>query len=537
MTMSSCGLFRLNFKGKVPKAGSYPEFTRKDSLHGGLSPMRTCYDVTFYHLTIKPEPKTKTISGSVEMTFEVKTPTAEIQLDLANKLEIAGIYDGENKLQFEREFDAIRVQFPSHLQTGVSKTIIIVYGGKPQSARKPPWDGGLVWKKDKNKNPWIGVACEDEGASIWWPLKDHMTDEPDSVRISIEVPKGLKGISNGKLVEVIKGEQTDTWVWQTSYPINLYNITFYVGDFEKITIPHQNKELEFYVLPYSAEKAKEHFKQTVPILEYFEKAFGEYPWWNDGFKMVESPFEGMEHQTAIAYGNGYKNSPPYYFDYIILHETAHEWWGNSLSATDMSELWLHEGFATYSEAMYVEEKFGYQAYLNYLLMYRIGILNKRPVIGPRDVHYTKYKDGDLYVKGAWFLHSLRFAIDNDSLFTAIIQTFAVENRMQSVTTEDFLNLVKRKTGKDFGWLFQQYLYQRESPVLVYQYKPGEEKNTVSYYWENTVEGFNLPVLFKFESGEKWVTPTREIQTMDFTGNRLSIPYYPFYFGSRKVKKI
>jgi aminopeptidase N len=538
LIMASCSLIGVNFSGKVPKsAGSIPSFTRKDSLHGALSPLRTCFDVTFYHLAIKPDPKTKTISGKVEMTFQIKEPCSAIQIDLAERMEIKGIWDGDTELKFSREFSAVKVQLGKVSEVGGTKTLTIVYSGKPQSARKPPWEGGLVWKKDKNKNPWIGVACEDEGASIWWPLKDHMSDEPDSVRVSIEVPKGLKGISNGRLVEVLKKEESDVWVWQTSYPVNLYNITFYVGDFSKITIPYKTKELEFYALPYSVEKAKEHFKQTIAILEFFENSFGEYPWWNDGFKMVESPFEGMEHQTAIAYGNAYKNSPPYNFDYIILHEIAHEWWGNSLTANDMSELWLHEGFATYSEAMYVEEKFGYNAYLNYLLMYRIEILNKRPIIGPMDVHYTNYKDGDMYIKGAWFLHSLRFAIGNDTLFNDIIKTFAIENRMKSVTTSDFLELVNRKTTRNYTWLFEQYLYQRESPVLVYQYKSGNGKNTVNYYWENTVDGFNLPLLFKFEYGEKWVIPTREIQSLDFEGNILSIPYYPYYFGSRKVKKI
>lgn len=538
LSFSSCSILGINPSGKVPKAGKMPHFSEKDSLLGYLNPARIAFDVTFYRLYIKPNPKTREVSGQVDIEFTILENTDSIQIDLASQLEIYGIRQGDQELQFRREKTAVYVYFQKGLTKGEKGIIKVIYGGKPDKARKPPWEGGLVWKKDKNKKPWIGVACEDEGAHIWWPMKDHISDEPDSIEVRVEVDKSLKGVSNGRLVEVINNEKTDTYVWKTSYPVNTYNITFYVGDFSKISIPYDSlKTLEFYVLPDSKAKAEVHFEQTVDIIRFFENAFGEYPWWKDGFKMVESPFAGMEHQTAIAYGNGYDSHWMFNFDYIILHETAHEWWGNSLTAMDMAELWLHEGFATYSEALYVEEKYGYESYLQYMLFYRLAIKNKSPLIGPYNVAYTNYKDGDIYTKGAWFLHTLRFAIKNDSLFKDILKTFAVENRESYVSTEDFLTLVNEKTGSDYGWIFQQYLYQREPPVLVYGILYSISGNMVEYRWENTVEGFNLPVLFEFEGRKEWVYPTTENQKMIFQGEKFSIPYYPFYFGSRNKGKV
>lgn len=536
-------MYRPNYKGAVPKKpGKYPVFTRADTLRGTLLPERAAFDVRYYELTIRPDMDRKTLEGSVAITFSVTRETRRIQLDLNRRLHIRSVCENAVDLYFVRDDDALWIEFDSSLSAGTMKTITISYGGKPQIARQPPWKGGLVWKKDKRKNPWIGVACEDEGASIWWPLKDHIADEPDSVGINIVTPKGLMGVANGRLTEVVQGpgEGSAIWKWRTSYPVNNYNVTFYIGDYRRVVLPYEAdsviRELEFYVLPDSEDKARKHFEQTADIIRFFEKTFGEYPWWNDGFKMVESPYEGMEHQSAIAYGNRYKNIPGYNFDYIILHEAAHEWWGNSLTAQDMAELWLHEGFATYSEALYVEEKFGFEAYQTYLLGYRADIQNRRPLIGPMGVGYANFKDGDIYTKGAWFLHSLRYAIGDDSLFMDIIRTFAVEFRQKTVSTNDFLNLVNRKTGKDYAWMFEQYLYQRKSPVLVYSCRFGYPWNTLTFYWENTVEGFNLPVHARTEAGTFYARGDKEPRSVMFKGERFSLPFAPYYYGTKRIKE-
>jgi len=255
--------------------------------------------------------------------------------------------------------------------------ITVFYEGQPQKAARPPWDGGFVWKKDKDGNPWIGVACELDGASLWWPVKDHLSDEPDSLQINVTIPEGFFCVSNGKLQQRIKENGRETFVWKTLYPINTYNATIYIGNFKHFTLPYKKQDsilnLDFYVLTYNLDKAKSHFQQASEIIRFYEMRFGDYPWWNEGYKLVESPYKGMENQTAIAYGNDYKNWIGKNFDYIILHETAHEWWGNSVSASDYAEIWLHEGFATYSEALYVEHTEGYNAYLKYLNFYSLLI--------------------------------------------------------------------------------------------------------------------------------------------------------------------
>ncbi len=536
-------MYRANYKGIVPeKPGKYPVFTKADTLRGTLLPERAAFDVRYYELTIHPDISRKTLEGSVDIVFEAVHDTRRIQIDLASRMTAQSVREHGRDLRFTRSGDALWIEFEEGLTAGNTRAITIAYSGKPRIARKPPWEGGLVWKKDRRKNPWIGVACEDDGASIWWPLKDHISDEPDSVGINIVAPKGLTGVANGRFAgaDTLPGGENVVWKWRTAYPVNNYNVTFYIGDYRRIVLPYETdkgvRDLEFYVLPDSEDKARSHFGQTAGIIRFFEKAFGEYPWWKDGFKMVESPYEGMEHQSAIAYGSRYKNIKEYNFDYIILHETAHEWWGNSLTAPDMAELWLHEGFATYSEALYVEEKFGLGACQMYLLGYRPEIQNRYPVIGPPGVSYTNFRDNDIYTKGAWFLHSLRYAISNDSLFRDILKSFAVQFRQSSVSTKDFLDLVNRKTGKDYSWIFRQYLYQRESPVLVYSYRFSYPWNTLTFYWENIVDGFDLPVHIQTESGTFYVKGSREPQSVLFKGERFSMPFAPYYYGTRKTSE-
>lgn len=532
LLVSCTSIPHYNPTGKNPsRAGKYPTFTRKDTLLGALLPERTCYDVRFYQLDIEIKPDEKEITGTSTIFFTATEDFWNMQVDLDQSLLIEKILFRNKEVSYMREFSAIHISLPEKIKSGSSDSIVIIYGGRPKRALMAPWEGGFVWKTDKNGKPWIGVACEADGASLWWPLKDHIADEPDSSALNITVPEGLMAISNGRLRGRTKTGSKETFNWFASSPVNNYNITLYVGDFRTIsmdykTISGKEESLEFYVLPYSVDVANEHFKQTSDIIRYFEQAFGAYPWWQDGFKLVESPFAGMEHQSAIAYGNGYNNHPTFGFDYIILHETAHEWWGNSLTAPDMAELWLHEGFATYSEAMYVEAKHGYDAYLNYLSGYRNMIRNERPILGPYNVFYTNYHDNDIYLKGAWFLHSLRKAVGYDPLFFDIIKTFAIENRARTVSTKEFMELVNRKTGKDLEWMFTQYLTQRKVPQLMLRFK----KNGMYYWWEDTVEGFDLPVNIVLADGQtKRLNPGKEKQFVEGIMSGFDI-LYDYYFG-------
>jgi len=511
VSITSCFFFGLNPKRKTPKnQGKYPEFTSKDTLFGKLSKFRENFDVSYYNINIEVDIEKKHLNGYVDIHFTAKSNIDTIQIDLHENLSIKKIEYQSEKLSFERKYKAIFVAFGNHIQKDKSVSIRVYYHGKPKKAPEPPWKGGFVWKKDKEKNPFVGVACEHTGASVWWPVKDHLSDEPDSLKINITIPEELFCVSNGRLIEQKKLNGKNIFTWETSYPINTYNVTLYIGNYTHFSIPYKKNDttykLDYYVMPYNLEKAKSHFKQVNGIINFFEDKFGEYPWWKDGYKLVESPYQGMEHQTAIAYGSGYKNEKVDSFDYIILHETAHEWWGNSVSVSDFAEIWLHEGFATYSEALYVEHIKGYEEYLNYIYFYSLFIKNKRPLIGPYNVNYWDYNDGDVYTKGALLLHTLRNVIKSDTLFFDILKSFYDQSKYKTATTKEFITLVNRKTGRDLTWFFNQYLNSRVCPQLEYNfvYYTENEEYEINFKWNNVNSDFMLPVEVETGSGKKYI---------------------------------
>ena len=507
-------------------AGSIPifsqPFTLADTLRGGQRPERFCYDATYYDLHVSLSPKTRTLEGYVDIYFRVVQPFERLQIDLAAGLNIDSIVYRADTLVYERLYDAVFVSFPDSLQAGDSAVFRVYYGGAPRQAPLPPWDGGLIWERTAGM-PWLSVACEYQGASIWWPCKDDVSDEPDSMGIHITLPRidSLSCVSNGRLRGVSEGDSTRTWHWFVANPINLYNITFYTGPYRHFTLPYTgitgNYELDFYVRPQNFKKARKHFQQAVDVMRFFEYTFGPYPWWEDGFKLVESSYAGMEHQSAIAYGYGYANMPGYNIDYIVLHETAHEWWGNSVTAADMAELWLHEGFATYSEALYIEHIEDYQGYLFYLMSQKLMIGHRYPIIGAPGVRFNAIRrgynwDNDVYYKGAWVLHTLRSSIGEDSLFFDILKTFAQERAKSIVRTQDFIDLVNHKTGLDYSAFFKQYLSTTDVPVFLYTLRSeqpeGETESvwTLSYKWQNAVEGFEMPIWLEIGEERRHITP-------------------------------
>ena len=329
----------------------------------------------------------------------------------------------------------------------------VYYEGKPLEAKNPPWDGGFVWEKDKKGRPFISVACEGDGANIWWPLKDHIADEPEEgATMVFTVPSDLFCVSNGRLLEVLNSSDKDkkTFTWTVNNPINNYNISVQIGNYVSIqdTIIRGTKidTLTYYVLDYHEEVGRNHFKQSKDIIRFFEKYFGEFQWWDDGYKLVEVSYLGMEHQSAVTYGNNWSNwggerswTNKYYgiVDGLLFHETAHEWWGNSVTAIDPAHMWIHEGIAVYSEAMFIEDKLGYNVMIDFMLEKRRGISNKQPIVGPINQNYWAF--GDSYNKGAWVLHTLRHIIDNDKVWFKILKDFAVDNAKKHVSTEDFMN--------------------------------------------------------------------------------------------------
>ena len=508
---SSCMVFRIpEFGHTPPKPGHYPEFTSGDYLIGQLDEYRAGYDVTYYDMDLQLDPDKKTLGGNVTIHLRAVNRLKSIRFDLHENLHIENLKFSGTEIPFVREKSVVMASLPDSLIVGRSYCLQVAYKGKPVRAKNPPWSGGVVWKKDRNGNPWIGVACETEGARIWFPCKDHLSDEPDSIRLRMTVPGGLEVVSNGIMKSHTSQAGTETYTWVTHYPVNIYNITFYAGVFRHFSDTMSTKEgilkLDYYVLPENYHKAREHFRQVKSVIRSFTDYFGAYPWMKDGYKLVEGPFGGMEHQTAIAYGSAYKNLPALGGDDMIVHETAHEWWGNAVSVSDFTDIWLHEGFATYSEILFAERIKGYESSLLYARYYIASMINnKLPVVGPPDVSYWDSRDNDVYNKGAMVLHTMRNIINDSTLFFDILQTFYCENAAGSyVTTADFIELVERKTGKDWSNFFKVYLYQREVPVLLISYctfnsdrvpviTDPESATFLAAKWINVPEGFIMPV--------------------------------------------
>lgn len=532
LLLSSCGLLGVHFKVHNPKkAGTYPKETKQNKLLAETTRYRTCFNVYHNDINIEVTPSKKFISGKVKISAKAATNFDTLQIDLYKNMKIKSVEFENQSLIYKREEGAVFIKMPRQIKAEEVFTLTVAYEGNPISAKRAPWDGGFVWKKDKDGNPWIGVACESEGSSLWWPSKDIMNDEADSTDVTITVPKNLVAVSNGVLKDTTSTTDKKTFHWHVSYPINNYNVTLYVGNFKLLhdsyasTFYWKTTQLNHYVLPYNYEKAKFHFQQVKKHLAFYEKMFGEYPWQRDGFKLVESPYAGMEHQSAIAYGNGYKNDYQNLFDYIILHETAHEWWGNSVTAADLSDAWIHEGFASYCEALFVESISGYKEYLDYMYWQRVTILNKRPVVRKKEIRYFDYHDSDIYGKGSWILHTLRTTIANDSLFFDILKTFRTENHLKEIYSETFIDLVNKKTGKDYNWFFKQYLYQREAPFMEFCWM----NDALYFRWKNTADDFVLPVKIKVRDKTITIYPTNKIQKIE-----LSNTYPEFYDNSNEL---
>ncbi len=521
-------LIDIYYKGQkvYPELGLRPRYTLKDSLRGSLRPERTCFDVTFYNLSVKINPQLKSISGTSEITFRVVSATKKIQIDLFDNYLIHQIISNDKKLDYKRIYNAIFIEFPDTLPKGSIQKVSIEYSGKPRQAPRPPWDGGFVWKKDKYKNWWCGVACEQFGASSWWPNKDHPSDEPDSALLTFTVPSGYDLVSNGRLRSVKPaGNNYTSFTWFVANPINNYDITFYLGKYAHFSDTITNKKgkypLDFYVLPYNLTIAEKTFEQAKEVLKFYEQAFGEFPFMNDKYCLVEAPYEGMEHQGAIAYGNNYNKTNLSYIDkkddYIIVHESAHEWWGNSVTAADMADIWLQEGFATYSELLFLEHKYGYDEYLKQLSNKISEIFNIWPVVQNYGVNENAFASNDCYNKGAAVLNNLRSIIDNDSLFFKLLKDFAEKYEKKIVTTADFIGMANKLTGKNLSPFFKKFLYETSLPVLSYSYKIEGKDLVFSYKWSQVDPGFEMPFCINVNNKCIRFNGTTQQQTIRLNG--------------------
>jgi aminopeptidase N len=493
--------------------------TRKDSLQGGLRPERTCFDVLRYDLNIKINPNEKSIVGYNDITFNVVDTTSKIQLDLFENMQVDSIIFNSKKLSYKREFGAVFIDCPSALTAKSQQSLRFYYSGKPIIAKKAPWDGGFVYATDGQGKPWIGVACQGTGASLWYPVKDSQSDEPDfGATIKVAVPNGLMDVSNGRFVgsEDLKNGYT-RWDWKVKNPINTYSINVNIADYAHIHDTYKGLDLDYYVLRENEEKAKIHFEQVKLMMECFQSKFGPYPFANDGYKLVETPYLGMEHQSAVAYGNKYmsgylgrdrsKTGIGLLFDYIIVHESGHEWFGNNITAKDNADMWIHEGFTTYTECVYAECQYGYekgQAYINGL---KKNIDNDGPIIGPYGVN--KEGSGDMYEKGALLLNTLRHVVNDDDKWWKILLNYSEEFHLKITDTESVVAFFNKETGMNLTPIFNQYLRHAKIPILEFSF---DKKGLLKYRWAVDEKDFKMPAELIINSKAIRIYPTNEWTT-------------------------
>lgn len=503
-------------------SASAQTFTRRDSLQGGLRPERTSFDVQRYDLNIKVDPGKKFISGYNDITFKVVENTAKIQLDLFENMTIDSIAVKGNTVKYKRDNDAVFITFSEPLKKGSEEKLRFYYSGNPLIAKNAPWDGGFVFSNDADGKPWIGVAVQGTGASLWYPVKDSQTDEPDKgANVKVAVPNGLMDVSNGRFIgsEDLKNGYT-RWDWEVTNPINNYNITLNIADYVHIHDNLDGLDLDYYVLRKNEDKARKQFEEVKPMMECFQRKFGKYPFFEDGYKLVETPYLGMEHQSAVAYGNKYKKGymgmdisgtgVGLLFDYIIIHETGHEWFGNSITSKDIADMWIHEGFTTYSESVYVECRYGYEKAMQYITGQQYSVGNRKPVIGVFGVN--KEGSGDMYYKGALMLNTLRHVINDDAEWWDLILNYSLMYKKDIIDTETVVNYFNKKAGMNFTPVFDQYLRYKDIPVLQVKSKG---KN-LEYRWVTDVANFTMPVGVTVNGKEMRLNATNNWQSATLT---------------------
>lgn len=520
--------------------GQKTDFSHQDTLRGSITKERAWWDLMHYDLQVTINPEAQTLKGSNKVTFEVLKPEKIMQIDLQPPLQITSVLHGKNALSVRKQGNAHFIEFKDEFEVGTLGEITIFYEGTPQVSRMPPWSGGVTWAKDQNGNDLAVTTCQGDGASLWWPCKDHMYDEPDNgMRISFTVPEHLMAVANGRLKKTIQNDnKTKTFVWEVVNPINNYGVNFNVGDYVHFSEKYKGEkgwlDCDYFVLSYNLDKAKKQFRQVPMMLEAFEHWFGPYPFYEDGFKLVEVPYPGMEHQSSVTYGNGYRNGYGgrdysgtgigMKFDFIIIHESGHEWFANNITYKDIADMWVHEGFTSYSESLYVDYHLGRESAGKYVIGSRRNIRNDRPIIGVYDVNYAG--SGDMYSKGANMLHTIRQIIDDDEQWREILRGLNKAFYHKTVTTkeiEDYIN--ERVVNCELQPVFDQYLRDTRIPVLAYSFRQGK----LIYRWENVIDGFNMPVKIRFDKKAYLIHPTIDSQEMELPANFKKMEVDPNFY--------
>ena len=538
-------------------------FTHADTLRGSYGPGRDWWDALKYDLHVKFNITDSTISGYNIIQFKVLKKGERMQIDLQEPmiLDSVTIASGKRSMGNKYKDDRIAINniskdgnayfivFPNQLLAKEINDLTVYYHGKPRVAKRPPWDGGLIWKKDKENRPWVSIACQGLGASVWYPCKDHQADEPDSAEMHITCPDTLMCVGNGRFRgKIINGNGTATYDWAVVNPINNYCLIPYIGKyvhFGEVYDGEKGKlDMDYWVLDYNLEKATKQFTDAPRMMKAFEHWFGPYPFYEDGYKLVDAPHLGMEHQSATAYGNGYLMG--YHgsdlsgtgwgmkWDFIIVHESGHEWFANNITTKDVADMWVHEGITNYSETLFTDFYYGKEAGNAYCQGTRKNIQNDIPIIGSYGVNQEG--SSDMYYKGGNMMHLIRQVINNDDKFRMILRGLNKAFYHQTVTTGQVENYISQESGIDFSKVFDQYLRTILVPVLEYKING----KSISFRWANCVEGFNLPIkigLGMKDNIMRWFVPTDTWQTQKMTNfydGKTFTPDPNFYIKTKKV---
>ncbi|MBO9731085.1 MAG: M1 family metallopeptidase [Chitinophaga sp.] len=492
------------------------QFSRADTLRGTITPARAWWDVITYDLHVQVNMDDSTFSGSNTITYKILKPDSVMQIDLQYPMVIDSVLQDKKSLSFTRDSNAWFIRITTPQAKDKKKQITVFYSGKPRRAKNAPWDGGVVWAKDEKGRPWVATAVQGLGASAWWPNKDTQSDEPEDMTINVTVPGDLTDISNGRLKKTVDNpDGTHTYIWYVSNPINNYDVALNIGNYTEIKDSYSGEggklDLSYWVLDYNEEKAREHFKVVKPMLKCFEYWFGKYPFYKDSYKLVETPYLGMEHQSAVAYGNnfrmGYKGTDlsgtgwGLKWDFLVIHESGHEWFGNSITSKDIADMWIHESFTNYSETLFTECQYGLKAANEYVQGIRKNIKNDEPIIAPYGVNAEG--SGDMYYKGANMIHNIRQIMENDEAFRQMLRGLNKTFYHQTVTTRQIEEYMSQAVGMNLNKVFDQYLRHTTIPTLEYRFA-GQQ---LQYRWVSDVKDFNMPVKVKLsDNGFKLIYP-------------------------------
>ena len=523
--------------------GQESESERQARLRGSITKEREWWDLLHYHLKVEFEPETKTITGSNLITFKTVKSGKRLQIDLQPPLEVTKVVHAGSDLNFIRDGNVYWIDFENEFAAGKEAQITVHYQGEPKTAKRPPWDGGVSWDEDEKGHPFVVTTCQGIGASVWWPNKDHGYDEPDrGMNISVTVPETLSAVSNGRLknVDLDPDNEKKTFHWTVTKPINNYcvnvNIGNYVNFSDKFNGEFGELDIDYWVLEHQREKAIKQFKEVPRTIKAFEHWFGKYPFYEDSYKLVSVPYPGMEHQSSVTYGNNFENGyrgrdlsktgVGLKFDFIIVHESGHEWFGNNVSMRDAADMWIHESFTNYSENLFVEFHFSEKEAQDYVIGCRKLIQNDRPIIG--EYGLNREGSGDMYYKGGNMLHTMRHILKDDKRWRQILCDINSTFRHQTVTTQQIESFIIERSGIDFSKFFDQFLRDTRIPKLMY----AIDGNNLTYWFEDVVDGFAYPATAKINGQAKRLTPSAkkqqlkwetEIETIELDRNFYYLP--------------